>query len=140
LAAGSHPKYLAGLQFGFRFGSNVYAERVVHNQAQKDLEETRLGRFKQERLDQLAQAERKVEAEHSIAESSKQQKQYRQQAVKELTRSYSLGRIDIRLLIDAINSEYETEIGYWRAIGDYQIALNQWAALRDELIPDQGVE
>lgn len=138
LTSGSHPRYYAGLKFSYHFGANVQSARILNRQTRKDLEKTRLVRKKMERLDALAQAHRKVETEYAVVQSAKRQKTYRQKAVHDLSRSYNIGRTDIRLLIDAINGLYSTEIGLWKAVGDYQIALNEWAATRDELIPDDS--
>lgn len=57
--------------------------------------------------------------------------------MNELNRSYTQGRTDIRNLIDAMNALNTTEVAHSRAVGDYFIALNEWAALRDELIKDK---
>jgi hypothetical protein len=37
-----------------------------------------------------------------------------------------------------MNAFFDSEVQYVRAVGDYSIALNEWAALRDELIPDDN--
>jgi outer membrane protein TolC len=135
MGAGSHPRYYAGVKFNYHFGANVQAESVLNKQSAKELEETRLLRQKMEQADQLTQTERKVQAEFDVAQSAKKQKDFRERAVHELDRSYNMGRTDIRLLIDAINAQFGAEVGMLRAVGDYQIALNELAALRDELIP-----
>ncbi len=51
-----------------------------------------------------------------------------------MQRSFNNGRVDINLLIEAMNKFFSSQVQYTRAVGDYFIALNEWAALNDELI------
>lgn len=140
LSAGNHPKYYVGLKFAYHFGSNVQNEDVSNKKATRDLEETRLARQKLEQRDALSQAEIKVQSKYAIVQSADRQRVFRDKTVKELKRTYMLGRTDVRLLIDAINDQFSSQVNFWRSIGDYQIALNEWAAVRDELIPKVKLE
>jgi outer membrane protein TolC len=97
---------------------------------------SQLSRRSLEIRDSLADAERRVQSTFSIAESSKVQRAYREKAAQELNRAYTQGRSDINTLITSLNNYFDSEIQYSKAIGDYQTALNEWAAARDELIPD----
>ena len=90
-----------------------------------------------EEKDKQAQAERQVTSTFAIAQSKKIQKEYREKAIQELTKSYNQGRTDIAILIDSMNKYFTSEVEYVRSIGNYQIALNEWAATRDELIPNK---
>ncbi|MBO9667327.1 MAG: TolC family protein [Bdellovibrio sp.] len=137
LADGSRPDYYIGLKFAYNFGSDIQNERIVYNKLNKDLEQTRLERQKLEVQDAETQAERLAQAAYSIAQSAEKQKNYREKAVEELNRSYSQGRTDINNLITALNNSFAAEVQYITAVGNYHIALNQWAASRDELIPDE---
>ncbi|MGZ3747093.1 MAG: TolC family protein, partial [Pseudobdellovibrionaceae bacterium] len=83
-----------------------------------------------------AQAQRKVQTTYAAVLSTSEQKKYREKALKELSRSFSQGRTDISIYIDAMNKFSLAEVQYSQAIGNYQTALNEWAAARDELIPD----
>lgn len=140
MSAGSHPKYYIGVKFAYHFGSDIQNEDVSNKKASKELEETRLARQKMEQRDQLSQAEIKAQSKYAVVQSADRQRVLRDKTVKELRRTYLLGRTDIRLLIDAINSQFESQVNFWRSIGDYQIALNEWAALRDELIPKTKID
>lgn len=135
--SGSRPKTYAGLKFTYTFGSGALDEDVRAKQAALTLEEVRLDRTRSEEQDRLVQAERKVASSFAVAQSTQKQKGFREKAVQELTRSYNQGRTDIKILIDAMNGLFATEVQNVRALGDYQIALNEWAAARDELIPDE---
>lgn len=134
--SGSHPKYYAGVKVVYNFGSNYQNEEILNRKTTEDLERTRLERRKLERITALNQAERSVQSTYGVIQSAVKQKQFREKAVQELTRSYGQGRTDIKTLIDAINNQFGTETTLSRAIGNYQIALNEWAAARDELVPE----
>ncbi len=134
--SGAHPKYYVGAKFVYKFGSNYQNEDILNKKSTVELEQTKMARQRLEQADALSQSERKVQANFAIAQSAILQNQFRIKAVQELTRTYGQGRTDIKLLIDAINNQFTTEVQMSRAIGDYQIALNEWAAARDELIPD----
>ncbi|MNL71977.1 hypothetical protein D3C87_1972140 [compost metagenome] len=69
--------------------------------------------------------------------SSERQRGFRDRAAKELTKTYNQGRTDISILITALNNFFNSEVVYQSAIGKYHIALNEWAAVRDELIADE---
>lgn len=138
--SGTHPKYYVGAKVVYYFGSNYQNEDVLNKKVTRDLEETKLARQKLEQADSMAQAERSVQANYTIVQSALAQNDFRVKAVQELTRTYGQGRTEIKVLIDAINNQFNTEVALSRAIGDYQIALNQWAAIRDELIPDDKGE
>lgn len=136
LVSGTRPKYYAGLKFQFSFGADLQNETIINRKMTKELEEARLSRQLLEAKDREIQAQRKVHATYAIALSAEKQKGFREKASQELNRSYTQGRTDISLLITALNNFFDSEVQYSRAVGEYAIALNEWAATRDELIPD----
>jgi outer membrane protein TolC len=135
LSGNAHPRYYIGAKLAYSFGSDYQSEDIIHKRALRDLKETAVQLEKLNSLAALAQEERSVESTYAILQSAFRQKDFRERAVKELTRTYTQGRTDIKVLIDAINNQFETKVKLARALGDYQIALNKWAAIRDELIP-----
>lgn len=140
MVSGSHPQYYAGLQFQYPFGADLLGETRMNKKYAKDLAEVQLSRATQENADLQSQSQRKVQAAYAAVLSTSEQKKYREKALQELTRSYNQGRTDISIYIDAMNKFSIAEIQYSQAIGDYQTALNEWAASRDELIPDTQEE
>lgn len=140
MVSGSHPQYFAGVQFQYLFGADLLSETRMNKKYARDLEETRLSRVTQENADLQAQAQRKVQATYSAVLSTAEQKKFREKALQELNRSFNQGRTDISIYIDAMNKFSIAEIQYSQAIGNYQTALNEWAAARDELIPDAQEE
>jgi outer membrane protein TolC len=135
--SGTAPKYYVGLRFQYNFGSDIQNETIVYNKLNKTLEETRLQRNYSEAQDLQSQAERKANSSYEVAVSAERQINYREKAMQELTKSYNQGRTDISILITAMNNYFSADLAYIQAVGDYQIALNEWASARDELIPTQ---
>lgn len=138
LASFSKPKYYVGVKLEHNFGSGSRNEEYLNKKIARMLEETRLQRTLLELKDREDQIIRQVKASYSNAVSSKKLVSLREKAVKEINTAYNQGRTDISILIEAINRLSNAGVQYSRAIGDYQIALNEWAAFRDELILEQG--
>jgi outer membrane protein TolC len=136
LTAGNRPYYYMGLRFAYNFGSDVQNELIINSKLNKDLEETRLSRQLLEVNDLESQAERKAQAAYAVALSAEKQKGFRDKAARELQKTYNQGRTDISILITALNNFFNSEVVYQQALGSYHTALNEWAALRDELISD----
>ena len=137
LTSGTRPKYYIGLKLAYKFGSGFLEEDIRTKRLNRDLEETRLQRQLLEAGDVEAQSLRNVETSFSVAQSAARQKVFREKAANELTRSFNQGRTDIAILIEALNKFFNSEVVYSQAVGNYAIALNEWAAARDELIPDE---
>lgn len=138
LSSGTRPKYYVGFKFQYNFGSNIQNETVINRRLGKELEETRLQRQLMESRDLEAQVERQAQTNYDIALSTKKQREFREKASKELTRSYSQGRTDISILITSLNNFFDSEVQHFRALGDYAISLTAWAAARDELVSDDA--
>lgn len=134
------PKYYVGLKLSYSFGAGLQGEDENNKRFAREQAESQLARKTLDLGDSLTNAERKVKSTFAIAESAKVQKKYREKAASELNKAYTQGRADISTLITSLNNYFDSEIQYTRAIGDYQTALNEWAAVRDELIPDNKEE
>ncbi len=140
MVSGSHPQYYAGIKVEAAFGANLAIETRMNKRYLRDLEQVQLSRMTQENADSLIQAQRKVQSTYAAVLSSTEQKKFREKALKELNRSFGQGRTDISIYIEAMNKFSTSEIQYSQAIGNYQTALNEWAAARDELIPESPEE
>jgi outer membrane protein TolC len=140
MVSGGHPQYYAGVALQYPFGADILSESRLNKKYARDLQQVRLSRAEQESQDALAQAQRKVQSTYSAVLSAVEQRKYRERALQELSRSFSQGRTDISIYIDAMNKFSASEIQYSQAIGNYQTALNEWAAARDELIPEAQEE
>jgi outer membrane protein TolC len=138
--AGGHPNYYAGVKIEYGFGSNLLGETRLNRRYRKELEEVAFSRLTQESQNSLVEAERKAQVSYTAVLSAIEQKKYREKALQEMSRSFTQGRTDISIYIDAMNKLSAAEIQYSQAIGNYQTALNEWAAARDELIPEAPEE
>jgi outer membrane protein TolC len=136
MVSGTHPKYYVGVQLTYNFGEGYNDELVLNKRVTRDLAEAQLQNQRLQLKDKEADLTRRVQSTYLIAQSLKAQKSWSEKAARELSKTYGQGRTDISILITAIDKYFESEVDYARSIGDYQIALNQWAAFRDELIPD----
>ena len=138
LWSGQYPKYYLGIKIQHSFGSGVQTEEVKQKASQWEIDRTLLERRHRELQDELQAAQRKVLAAFEVAQSASQQKDLRLQAADQLQKAYNQGRTDIKFLIDALNTHQNSIVQYKKSVGDYQVALNEWAALRDELLIDGG--
>jgi outer membrane protein TolC len=140
LSSGAHPAYYAGVKFEYYFGSNIYGERRLAGRFAKEAEDVLLSRVTQESQNVQVEAERNVQVAYAGVLSAIEQKKYREKALSEMNRSFNQGRTEISIYIDAMNKLSDAEIKYSQSIGDYQTALNEWASVRDELIPEAQEE
>jgi outer membrane protein TolC len=140
LTAGTHPSYYVGLRFSHGFGSGYNSESVRASRAKEALVEAQLSRIRAEEQDFFAGIERSVGATYAIAQSKITETKMREKAVQELNKTYNQGRTNINDLIKSLNDLFEAQVKSVEALGNYNIALNEWAAARDELIPDQKQE
>jgi len=134
LMSGANPKYFIGLKFIFQFGSNLSTQDIINKKVSLELEQQRFQRLSEEFKNNLANAERKVQTTFFSVSSIKKQSELREKTLNEMQRNFNNGRVDINLLIDAMNKFFASRAQYTRSVGDYYIALNEWAALNDELI------
>lgn len=137
MTGNTNPTVYVGVRLQYNFGSGILDEGIRAKRAALALEEVKLTRTRNEEKDRSLAAERKVGATYAVAQSALRQRELRVKAVQELNRTYNQGRTDISVLIRALNDQFATEVEAMRALGNYQIALNEWAAIRDELIPDE---
>lgn len=134
LLSGANPKYFVGLKFIFQFGSDYSTQDIINKKVSLELEQHRYQRLSEELKNNIATAERKVQTTFFAVTSIKKQSDLREKTLNQMQRSFNNGRVDINLLIDAMNRFFSSRVQYTRSVGDYFIALNEWAALNDELI------
>jgi outer membrane protein TolC len=135
MVGGTKSKYYVGLKLSYNFGSDIQNEDMLNKKLTFDTENIRLRKAELETNDRLRQAERKVQTSYAVAVSTQKAVELREKAMQQLNAAFAQGRTDISVLIDSMNRFFNSQIQYTRAIGDYQIALNEWSSLRDELIP-----
>jgi outer membrane protein TolC len=136
MVGGSRPKYYVGVKLTYNFGSSYDAEYLLNARVNRDLAETALARQRLELADKQNSVARNIQATYAIALSARAQRNFREKASQELNKAYNQGRTEIATFIDVLNKYFDSEVALSRAIGNYQISLNEWAAFKDELIPD----
>jgi outer membrane protein TolC len=140
MLGGSKPDYYVGVKLSYSFGSGLQSADAKNKTWGKELAESVLHRRRLELQDALEKTSRTTQSTLAIYESAKAQKGYREKAAQEQSKAYAQGRTDLNTLITSLNNYFESEIVFTRSIGDYLTALNEFAALRDELIPDLKTE
>lgn len=138
--SGNFPRSYIGLKFTYAFGESYSDKNESAKRAQRNLEQSKLDRLRRETRDRLEQIRRNVIASFAIAESAQRQRDFRERASQELQRAYTQGRTDISNLITSLNGFFDAKVALSRAIGNYQIALNEWSAAVDQLILSEGGE
>lgn len=137
MIAQDNPRAYVGLLLTHQFGSGVQSERALNAKLNKQIASLNRDTEVRKLAERESFLKRQVQATYANALTSQNQKDFRQKAVQELQRSFNQGRTDISLLIEALNRYSASEVNYAVTLGQYQIALNEWAAFRDELIPSQ---
>lgn len=136
LWSSAYPKYYYGVKFVYSFGSGASSADVDNKKTQVRLEQSKLDRIRLETFDALQNAKRRVLATHMVAESTLRQRDFREKAALELQKAYNQGRIDINQLVTNLNSFFDAQVAYSKAVGDYQTALQEWSAANDRLVSE----
>jgi outer membrane protein TolC len=140
LLTGDRPKYYVGIKLSSTFGSETQEAAVAYAKIQRDLAQMNFLKSSMEQREKLSTVARTAQSTYSIAKSAERYKELRKLASVEIQKAYNQGRADIRSLIEALNQYFGAEVQYSQSVGNYQIALNEWAAARDELIPSKNME
>lgn len=138
--SGNHPRYYVGVKLSHTFGSNAAAEDELNKSLSLRIEEIKTNRLKSNLAMQLSLQEKRVQTAFAVAQTSLEQRTLRAKALGEVNQFYNQGRTEIRNVTLSMNDAFDAEVNHSRAIGDYQIALAEWASLRDELIPSEKAE
>ncbi|MCE3009877.1 MAG: TolC family protein [Proteobacteria bacterium] len=136
MTSGNRPSYYMGLQLEHQFGSGTLRERELNRKLLADIERLKFQDTQKSLQSRELELREKVRKAYENTVSAKAQKDFRDRAARDLQRSFTQGRTDISLLIDSLNRYSSSEIAYLESIGDYQVALNEWAAFRDQLVPE----
>lgn len=132
------PIYYAGLQWEAYLGNKTELSNTQTLSAEKEVRKLNLVSVRDQLEYDLVAHERLAQSELMVAQSAIRSVVLRRQSSKEIERAYRQGRQTISELIQNLDKLFESETAQTRAIGDYHIALNQWAATRDELILSTG--
>jgi len=131
---GNHNKVYIGFKLSHSFGSDIYEQEYLNKKAALNFEKIKRDQQLLDLKNNWQQAQKKVELYFEILESLTQQKNFREHALNELTKSYAQGRTDLRNLIEAMNSYFATLNTFSKIFGEYNMALNEWQAFQNKLI------
>lgn len=133
LLDGSRPHWYMGIKWSHSFGSDVQSassrQAAALAKSQEILTLSEIERIKKKKV-QLELAILSLEDNLKI---QSQLLDSRRDAVKELTRAYNQGRIDISVLIEAINRAELAEVEQVQVRADLELTYIEWQALLDIL-------
>ncbi|MCB0421140.1 MAG: TolC family protein, partial [Bdellovibrionales bacterium] len=128
------PIYYIGFKWESFIGEDTLLAATKSLQADRNIQKLELVRVIDQLKYELKAHQRLAQAEYLVAQSAIKSVTLRKRSAREIEQAYRQGRQTISELIQTLDKLFESETAQARAIGDYHIALNQWAATRDELI------
>ena len=134
MTSGVNPTYLVGITLSYGLFSEATEANIKEKNINFMLQDARLSKVRDELKDSLRSAAEKVKANRAVAESSIAGLKYWEQAIKAQERSYRQGKLDFSQLMSDYNGYFRAQSLRTKAIGDYHISLNEFAAANDKLI------
>ncbi len=134
MTSATNPTYVIGLELEVPLDSALFRGTRAEAIAKYRIAEIDY-KLSMDRLrDGIVNAERTAQAFRDSALSSIEIVAKRERVVREFEASYRQGRTPLVELIRAFNELFDAQLNRARSVGNYMIALNQWAAIRDELV------
>jgi outer membrane protein TolC len=136
MTSGGYPTYFIGVEFATALDSSLARGKVGAQQLQLEVAKTTLEKQTDGLKDILSALERQVASNYAVAKEAGDVVKARERVVRDYEASYRQGRQPLSELIRAYNELFTSQLDHARAVGQYHIALDQFAAARDELIPN----
>lgn len=134
MTSASKPYYSLGIELEWPLDSALFRGTRAEAEAVYQISQIDF-KLSQDRIhDSIMNAERTAVANRDNALSAIEIVAKRSRVVRELEVAYRQGRMPLVELIRAYNDLFAAQQSRARVVGDYMIALNQWAAVRDELV------
>jgi outer membrane protein TolC len=134
LINGDRPSWYIGVKWSQSFGSGIQSAQTKQAQAQAQAQEilfetesVRLKKLKDQLELDVFTLEDNLKVQLQVLNS-------RRDAVKELTQIFNQGRIDISILIAAIDRAEDAEVEQVQVRADLEIAYLQWLSLHDKIL------
>lgn len=134
MTSASKPTYSVGLELEWPLDSAQFRGARAETEAIYQLSQVDYKLARDRMHDSILNAERTAVAYRDNALSAIEIVSRRGRVVRELEAAYRQGRTPLVELIRAFNDLFSAQQDRARAVGNYMIALNQWAAVRDELV------
>lgn len=134
MTSASKPYYSVGVELEWPLDSSLFRGTRAEANAAYGISQNNF-KLAQDRVrDAMIAAERNAVANRDNALSAIEIVAKRGRVVRELETSYRQGRTPLVELIRAFNDLFTAQQDRAQAVGNYMITLNQWAAVRDELV------
>ncbi len=141
MSSGTRPVYYVGLEFTFALDSETRRGNIAQASVNRDLAEANMEKTTDDTQVYLSQVEKWTTLKFQLAKSSESLVDLRNKVVKDMESAYRQGRQPLVELIRSYNDLFTAQQEHAKALGNYHIALNQWASARDELVKDiRGVK
>lgn len=141
MTAGNHPIYFVGVELSYPLDSELQRGNLAEAKVNKQIAEANLEKQADDINVQMSEMEKNTTLRFQLASSGRSLVELRSKVVKEMESAYRQGRQPLVELIRSYNDLIAAQQEYAKAMGKYHIALNQWAATRDELVKNaKGVE
>jgi len=134
LTSGTHPIYAIELNVNYRFFSEKVSGEKQQATVLYDQAFNNLLKAKEDEKVNMTGAIEKLQASYAVAKSSILSVKFWEQAIQEQEKSYRQGRLELSQLFQDYSSYFRAQSSRTKAIGDYHIALNQFAATKDMLV------
>lgn len=134
MTAGTRPIYYVGLEFNYALDSELRRGNLAIANVNRELAEAQFEQDTEKTQIALSAYEKNATLGYQIAKSSVALVEHRSRVVKEMESAFRQGRQTLVELIRAYNELSTAQQAHASALGNYHIALNQWASVRDELV------
>ncbi len=130
----NYPTYFIGVEISTALDSDLLRGQIADAEVQFAQSQNNLNLERDNRTNELRDFERQVSSQYSVAKTSLEVVELRDRVVRQLEAAYRQGRQPLVELIRAYNDLFAAQRARAKAVGDYHIILNRWAASRDELV------
>ena len=134
MSSSSKPYYALGVEFEWPIDSALFRGQQAEAEAGYGIAQLQFKLAQDNMSNQILNNERTAIAYRENALSSINIVAQRGRVVREMETAYRQGRTPLVELIRAFNDLFAAQQDRARAVGNYMIALNTWAATRDELV------
>lgn len=141
MTAGNHPIYYVGVEVSYALDSELNRGNLAQAKVNRQIAEANYEKTIDSMNALMDWDEKNVTLKYQLAKSGEALVDLRGKVVREMEAAYRQGRQPLVELIRSYNDLIAAQQDFARAMGQYHIALNQWAATRDELVKNaKGVQ
>lgn len=135
---GTRPVYFVGIKFKHTINSKSTRGIYENQKSQVNILKSKIALTKQNLDSELLNKHRLLNANFKVAKSSVKASKLRKKSLKEIENSYRQARTDLDAVIRAFNAYDAARLQEIRALSNYHMSLNEYSALRDELVGTEG--